>query len=113
MGDQIKYPLGKAETITATAAATVAVSINNQKTKLKFSAALAADMTLNLTVGGNVEEGAELTIVALSDGTARDITLGTGMSGPVFAGVISKTRVTKYEYWGGAFSPVSAALTLD
>jgi hypothetical protein len=93
-------------------AATQAISINSQFTYLNLGA-LTGACTLNATIGTDVEAGARLLVKVASDGTARDLTLGTGFAAPVVAGVISKTKVVEYVYNGTAFLPVAAAVQID
>lgn len=69
--------------------------------------------TVDLTIGSDVGIGALLTIVALSDTTARAVTCGTGFLGGAIAGTISKTKAQSYIYNGTKFVPISAAIQLD
>lgn len=108
-----KYPFGPADHQTVAPTATVALTIQNDKTILDFTTALGAAMTINLTIDSEVKKGATLTVKALSDGTARNITCGTGMTGPGLAGTISKTKSAHFEYNGTAFIQMGAALQLD
>ena len=50
-----------------------------------------------------MKAGAELILTIASDGTARDLTPGTSMTGVVVAGVISKTKVATYKFDGTNF----------
>lgn len=110
---KVKWPFGPATVIAPAAhAATVAATIDNAKTFITLPTMTGA-VTLDLTVDADLEAGAELILRALSDGTARDITPGTGMTGPVVAGVISKTKVTRYVYDGSKFVNTGLALQID
>ena len=92
--------------------ATMAATITKQQTIITI-AAMGAAGTLNLTVDAAVKVGAILTVKAASDGTARDLTPGTKMVGPVVAGVISKTKSSSYIYDGTNFIAMGAAVQLD
>lgn len=108
-----KYPFGPADHQTVTPSATVALTIVNDKTILDFNAALSAGMTINLTIDSEVKKGATLSVKALSDGTARNVTCGTGMTGPGITGTISKTKSAIWEYNGTTFVQMTAAVQLD
>ena len=74
---------------------------------------LTAAGTLDLTIGSDVPVGAILTVKAQSDATARDLTFGTGMIGPVMAGVISKTKTALFIFDGVNFVAMAAAVQID
>ncbi len=95
-----------------TFSATQAVTIKRQKTILDLGKLTGAS-TVNLTIGDDVELGAELTVVAKSDTTARDVTMGTGFLGGGITGVISKTFAQHFVYNGVKFVAIAAALQLD
>lgn len=107
---EVVFPTHEAQ--APTAGATIAVNINRQVTTMDLGT-LAAAATLNATIGESVERGAILHLKAKSDGTARDITFGTGFTSPNLAGVISKTKVQSFIYDGTAFLPMGAALQID
>lgn len=94
---EIGYPTGKADVQSFTPAAAVTLTIKNQLTFANGNAAMAAGMTLNFEKSGQVRPGARVIVKALSDGTARTITPGTGATGTAEAGVISKTKVLVFE----------------
>ncbi len=95
------FPFGPASVETLTYAATIASTVNNSMTIL--TVALTGAATLNLTLDANLRVGSILIVRASSDGTARDLTPGTGMTGTVVAGVINKTKCATYVYNGTAF----------
>lgn len=99
------FPFGPASAETLTYASTIAASVNNSKTIL--SVAMTGNATLNLTIGAGTRVGSELYVKITSDGTARDLTPGTGMTGTAVAGVISKTKVATYVYDGTTFVHVA------
>jgi hypothetical protein len=106
--NQVDYPFGKADVQALVAAAAVTATIKNQLTHITFTAALAANMTLNFLIEGQVRTGARVVVTALSDGTARSVTPGTGALGTAEAGVINKTKQLVFEYNGTAFVLQSA-----
>lgn len=107
---EVVFPTQEAQ--APTAGATIAVDINRQVTTINLGE-LAAAATLNATVGSDVERGAIIHVKALSDGTARTVTFGTGFTSPALAGVISKTKVQSFIYDGTTFLPMGAALQID
>ena len=90
-------------------AATMAVDIDNQLTFVAIDT-MAQAGTLNLTVDAEVTAGARLVITAGSDGTARTLTPGTGMTGTAISGTISKSNVIVAEYDGSTFVVQNARL---
>lgn len=94
----LNWPDGNADEQVLTPAASVTATISNMLTYLYFNAALAANMTLNFTLDGQIRAGARILVRALSDGTARTVTPGTNASGVAVAGVISKTFEIEFEY---------------
>lgn len=106
-----KYKIGSSEAQTLTYAAEVNVLPVESKTIA--TVALTGDMTLNLDSAAEPVIGDELILVAASDGTARDVTFGTGITGPVLAGVISKTKVQSFVYNGTAFVAIGAPVQID
>lgn len=107
----IRYPFGEADSQTLTSASTIAVSVTNSMTIATVS--LDTDATINVTIDEDLPVGAQLVIIAASDGTARDITCGTNLTGPAIAGVISKTKVAHFVYNGSAFVATAAAVQID
>jgi hypothetical protein len=95
------FPFGPASTVTLTSAATLAASVNNTLTIITVALGTAA--TLNLTIGEGTKVGSILVVRASSDGTARDLTPSTGMTGTAVAGVINKTKTATYIYNGSTF----------
>jgi hypothetical protein len=94
----LNWPDGLADEQNLVAAASVNATISNMLTYIYFTAALAAGMTLNFLIDGQVRAGARVIVRALSDGTARTVTPGTGASGVAVAGVINKTFEIEFEY---------------
>lgn len=108
----IKFPFGYADVQTPTYAATLAISISDNMTILAPTVMTGA-LTINLTINSGVLAGARLLVVALSDGTARAVTFGTGFTSPVLAGVISKTKTIEFVYDGTSFKPTSIGIQID
>lgn len=107
---EVVFPTNEA--LAPEAGATIAVAINRQVTTIDLGT-LSAAATVNATISSDVERGAMINIKAKSDGTARDITLGTGFTAPTFAGTISKTKVCTYIYDGTSFLPIAAPVQID
>lgn len=97
-----KYPFGLASVLAIAPAAVMALSVDNTETIADLGT-LGAAGTLNLTIDSELKPGARLTVVAKSDGTARDLTLGTGFTGNTIAGTINKTKVVSFLYNGVTF----------
>lgn len=106
----VQYPDGDITVLDVASAATMdADEIKNSETNINISE-MAANGTLNLTVNSAVRAGANLTVKAISDGTGRTLTLGTGMMGVAFAITASKTAVLTFKYDGTTFINTSAIL---
>ena len=97
---EVIFPTAELQTVTA--AATIAVTVERTHTVVDLGT-LAAAATVNVTVGESVPVGALLVVKAKSDGTARDITWGDGMTAAVLSGVISKTKVASFVFDGTEF----------
>lgn len=107
----IRYPFGEADVQSPASAATIAVSVTNSKTIVNLSLDTAA--TVNVTIDEDLPTGAELHLKITSDGTGRDVTCGTNLTGPVISGVASKTKVASFVYDGSAFVASGASIQLD
>ena len=108
----VSYPFGNADVQTPAYAATIGATITDRMTIIK-PAVLTGALTLNLTIDQGILAGARLLLVALSDGTARTVTFGTGFTSPVLAGVISKTKAIEFVYDGVSYKPTSAGVQID
>ena len=112
MSDTIKWPFGKAKIEAPVYAATVALTISNAFTIIQL--ALTGACTLDLTVSAELDPGAIVVIRAGSDGTARDLTLGAGINGPVITGTISKIKSQAFFLDSdGVFKPMGAFAQVD
>jgi hypothetical protein len=107
----IRYPFGEAEVLTPDSAATIAITVSNPKTIVKIDLGHAA--TVNVTPDPELEVGAELVFVLKSDGTARNVTYGTNITGPVTTGTIDKTKLATFIYDGTAFLASAAIIQID
>ena len=105
----VQYPSGDTETIPVTAAGTMAAEVKNSETIIEITE-MSAPGTLNLTVNDAVRKGSNLTVKAISDGTGRTLTFGTGMVGVAFAITASKTAVFSFKHDGTDFVNTSAIL---
>lgn len=97
-----KFPFGPATVKTVIPAATMSLDVVNTETIADLGT-LSAAGTLNLAVDAEVEAGSRLTVRVKSDGTARDLTLGTGFTGTTIAGTINKTKVASFVFNGTTF----------
>lgn len=106
---EVVFPTKESQTLTP--AATMPVTIKRQFTVIDMGT-LAAAATLNATIGSDVEAGAKVLIKALSDGTARDVTFGTGFNAPNMSGTISTKKAITMVYDGTAFIPSGPAVVI-
>jgi hypothetical protein len=104
----VDFPFGNADVQSFAPAASVNLVVRNMYTRFNASAAMAAGMTVNMAIEGQIRVGARVILRAASDGTARTITPGTGCVGTAQAGVISKTFELEFEYNGTAFVLLNA-----
>lgn len=108
----MKWPYGKADVQSPADAANIAVTVKNQFTIVKL--ALAGDRQLDITVDSQVTPGAILVVQAASDGTARALTLGSAIDGPVIAGTISKNKSQAFFLDDdGVFKPMGAVAQVN
>ena len=107
------FPFGPADLQTPAYTATLAVTIQNYVTLLE-PATLTGAVTINLTIDQGVKAGARIIYKALSDGTARATTFGTGFQMTAgMAGVISKTKCIEFVYDGTSFLATGAGVQID
>ncbi|HQL71206.1 MAG TPA: hypothetical protein PLA77_10265 [Bacteroidales bacterium] len=107
---EVVFPTQEAQSPTVTE--TTAIEINRQTTAVNLGE-LAASITLNATIGSDVERGAKVMVKASSGAVAKDVTFGTGFTSPTMAGTINKSKAMTFMYDGSAFIPVAAAVTLN
>ena len=87
-------------------ASTMALTISRDNEMVKIDE-MAQAGTLNITIGGDIEIGAQLYLKCISDGTGRDITLGTGTDTMVIAGTANKTKWAYLVYDGSVYNLIS------
>lgn len=105
------YEIGSSTLLTPAYAAAIEVELSESRTIIDLS--LTGDATLNSSADSKPSIGDEVIVKAASDGTARDVTFGTGFTGPVLAGVISKTKTQAFVYDGTSFVAVGAPVQID
>lgn len=105
------YKIGSTTTLAIPYAAAMSAKVSNSRTIIAI--ALTGAGTLNLDAAAKPQIGDEMIVKASSDGTARDLTFGTGITGPVLAGAINKTKVQSFVYDGSAFIATGAAVQID
>lgn len=105
----IRFPFGEADFKSATSASVINLEVNNAGLTYVRLSTLGAAATINVTATGMVD-GALLFIEIPSDGTARDVTAGTGLQSPTIAGVINKTKVAGFLWHTDKFIKISEAL---
>lgn len=110
--EKIQWPFGEADVQQLAYSAAQAVTIRNTMTILSF-AILTGDTTLNLTIGENVRPGARLLLIVPATNNADDLTLGTGIDGPVIVGVATKTKTQEFVFDGTRFVPAGAVVQID
>ena len=89
------------------------IEINPSESVEIFELPLTGAATINIGATAKPTEGDRIILKASSDGTARDVTFGTGITAPVLAGVINKTKVQEFVYDGAGFVAVSAPVQID
>lgn len=112
MADLIKYPTGAADLKTPAFADPLELSVNNTMTIVNV-AQLTAATTIDLTIHSEMPIGALLVVRLQSDATARNVTPGTGMEGPVIAGVIGKTKVATFVFDGTNYVMCGTPVQID
>lgn len=94
---KIKWPIGLADVKTFAPGAAVVLTAENMLNYFVASAAMAADMTVNIAIDGQLELGARVVMRAASDGTARTVTPTGNAIGPAQAGGINQTFLYEFE----------------
>ena len=106
-----KYQIGSTVAFTIAYAATMTANVNESRNIITIDLTGAGALSLNPESKPQV--GDEIILKVSSDGTARDLTFGTGFTAPTLAGVISKTKVLCLVYDGSNFIAKSAAIQID
>ncbi len=92
-------------------AASMELSASESRTIAKVD--MTGDGSLALADDATPQVGDEVIVKASSDGTARDLTFGTGFDAPVLAGTINKTKVQSFVYDGDSFVATGAPVQID
>ena len=87
-------------------ATTMSLTISRDNEMVKIDT-MAQACTLNLVIGGDIEIGAKLLLKCISDGTGRDITLGTGTDEKTISGTANKTKWAVLYYDGSIYNLIS------
>lgn len=98
--DGINFPFALATEVTPTIAAGAAtVTVQDNMTIIK-TGALDAALTLTLTAHAEIRVGAQVLVVATSDGTGRNVTFAGDATAIAISGTANKTK-TKLLMWDG------------
>lgn len=106
------YKIGSAAVSTAVADEGT-VEINPTESREIISIELETAATLKLGGKAAPQVGDEIILKVTSDGTARDLTFGTGFVAPVLAGAGNKTKTITLVYDGGDYIATGASVQLD
>jgi hypothetical protein len=106
----VNFPFGAADTQSKPYAATIPATIKNSKTIINI-AQMTGAATLNLSLHPELKAGAVLIVKASADGTNRELTPGTGMTGNAYTIPASKSAVLTFEFDGTTFQNTSTILT--
>lgn len=106
------FPFGNADVKNETAATTKTVEVYDNVTAVDFGE-MSGNMALSIDIHPDTKQGALLVVKAKSDGTARNITAGTGLTGPGITGTISKTKTATFILMGAAFVQIGGVVQLD
>lgn len=99
------YPFGPADFYAVDSDVTISLSIDNTVTFVEMSLDTAA--TVNITPVSGLYKGSMLYLKITSDGTGRDVTLGTNITGTTVSGVANKTKLVAAIFDGDDFFVVS------
>lgn len=105
------YKIGSAVAFALASAAAIEAVVNASRSIITIALGEAA--TLSLSDDAKPQIGDEVILKVSSDGTARDLTFGTGFTAPVLAGVINKTKTQSFVYDGSAFIATGAPVQID
>lgn len=97
----INFPFGAPDNQTIADAATANPTITNNFTVLKCSAGLSQALTLSLTAGTGLKDGAIVVFEIVQKATKQDISFGSAGStvvAPSVTGVNSKTQAVMLRY---------------
>jgi len=110
--DKVLWPFGKADVLAPAYAAAIAVTIENRMTIINLT--LTNPATLNLTIDGEIEDGALLQLNVTAQDVADDLSLGTAIDGPnIVCAVAGKTKSQSFKLSNGVFRPDGASVQID
>jgi hypothetical protein len=89
-----------------------AIAIAPTETREIATIDLGEAATLNVDVSKSTV-GDELIVKVSSDGTGRNLTFGTGITGPVLTGAANKTKVQAFVFDGEGFVASAAPVQID
>ena len=105
-GYNIGFPEAGFFVSTLADASTMSLTISRDNEMVKIDE-MAQNGTLNLVIGGDIEIGAKLLLKCISDGTGRNITLGTGTDENTISGTSSRTKWAVLYYDGSIYNLIS------
>ena len=106
-----KYKIGCAVAFTIAFASEMLANVSESRNII----------TINLTGAGSLDIspdakpviGDEIILKVSSDGTARDLSFGSGFSAPTLTGVTNKTKTQRFVYDGSKFIATGAAVQIN
>lgn len=105
------HKIGSAIVLPLTYAASIDVTLTESVTLATLS--LTGDATIDLDAESKCSPGDQVVFKLTADGTDRDVTFGTGFTGPVNTVTANKTDVVTFIYDGTGFIQTSAAVQID
>jgi hypothetical protein len=106
-----KFAFGHSTALLIVFSASMQATVSETRTIATIN--MTGNGTLALSEDAKPTLGDEIILKVSSDGTARDLTFGTGFTAPVLTGVINKTKVITLVYDGTAFIPSGAAIQIN
>lgn len=106
-----KYQLGSAVAFAIAYATEMKAKVSESRSIISINLTGAGELSLDTESKPQV--GDEVILKVSSDGTARDLTFGTGFTAPTLAGVISKTKVQSFVYDGTSFIATGTAVQIN
>lgn len=106
-----KYQLGSAVAFDIAYATEMKAKVSESRSIISINLTGAGELSLDTESKPQV--GDEVILKVSSDGTARDLTFGTGFTAPTLAGVISKTKVQSFVYDGTSFIATGTAVQIN
>ena len=107
----MKYLFGYSTALTIAYAAAMEAEVSDTRNIISID--LTGNGELSLAATSKPTLGDEIFLKVSSDGTARDLTFGSGFIAPTLAGVINKTKVLHLVYDGANFIAAGAAVQIN